>query len=164
MIYFVQAGDNGPIKIGLAISPETRKKNLQTAHYEELRIIGILDGNSHVEKQLHRQFRDYRIRGEWFHPSQEIIKFIEGNTKQIKKNITQSLGDGQYRIIFHTPVKATAKALLIFGGHRIKVLMEKDCEWILGIQGTALVLQETLPELGVTSRIMREYLDAMEVK
>jgi hypothetical protein len=53
MIYFIQAGKDGPIKIGLAVQPEARKKNLQTAHYEELKIIGILEGDIETEIMLH---------------------------------------------------------------------------------------------------------------
>jgi Meiotically up-regulated gene 113 len=162
MIYFIQAGENGPIKIGLAIQPETRKKKLQTAHYEELRIIGILDGNEETEKQLHMQFAEYRIRGEWFHPSHEILQFIDKNTQPVGKNLTQNLGDGQYRIIFHTPVKASVKALIIFGNHPLKVVLDREREWILGIQGTAAILKEALPDLGVTPAVMREYLDVLE--
>lgn len=30
------------------------------------------------EEDLHRRFAEHRIRGEWFHPADEILAFIEG--------------------------------------------------------------------------------------
>jgi DNA-binding XRE family transcriptional regulator len=65
-VYFVRAGDNGPVKIGWARVPEERIAILQSAHYEPLRVLRILDGERKLEKHLHTEFRDLRIRGEWF--------------------------------------------------------------------------------------------------
>lgn len=62
--YFIRAGAEGPVKIGIAANPHERLRGLQTAHYEDLRIIRLMRGN--VEAALHYHFREQRIRGEWF--------------------------------------------------------------------------------------------------
>lgn len=54
MIYFIQAGESGPIKIGVALDPCKRLAELQTGHYEGLRIIGLMDGERLDEKQNYK--------------------------------------------------------------------------------------------------------------
>jgi hypothetical protein len=45
MIYFVQSGDDGPIKIGVSTNIGKRLTALQTAHGERLRIVGVMKGD-----------------------------------------------------------------------------------------------------------------------
>lgn len=66
-VYLIQAGENGPVKIGFAAHVTIRLADLQSAHYEELRLLRtVSDAGRNVERWLHRQFREQRIRGEWF--------------------------------------------------------------------------------------------------
>lgn len=65
-VYFIQAGGNGPVKIGRTEDPENRLRYLQTAHYEELQIIRVIDGGAETEAWLHRHYSRWRVRGEWF--------------------------------------------------------------------------------------------------
>jgi hypothetical protein len=74
-VYFVQVGDNGPIKIGKAVSPLARLAELQTGNPIELIPRLLLLGGRH-ERFLHRRFKDCRIRGEWFRPRQHLRDFI----------------------------------------------------------------------------------------
>lgn len=69
MIYFIQAGENGPIKIGVAIDVASRMSFLQSGNAEKLRLIGTMPGSYDEEKCLHRLAWKDRIRGEWFHPT-----------------------------------------------------------------------------------------------
>lgn len=75
-VYFIQAGEDGPIKIGLAARPEHRLRGLQTAHYEILHLRLALHGNEQDEARLHRQFRDCRLVGEWFAPTERLLELI----------------------------------------------------------------------------------------
>jgi hypothetical protein len=77
-VYFIRAGDK--IKIGFSTRPLDRLKALQTAHPGCLEIIGIMHGAFSLEGRLHEQFSRYRIRGEWFRLSPEIVRYIEANT------------------------------------------------------------------------------------
>lgn len=70
-VYFIQAGENGPVKIGVANNVESRLDQLQTGNHLRLTILKkikcLSKSNSyHIESQLHYKFRKHRIRGEWF--------------------------------------------------------------------------------------------------
>jgi hypothetical protein len=103
-VYFVQAGDDGPIKIGVArASIPARLKSLQTGNPAPLRLLGYLPHEScdallvrwrqdgirsgaiawahqsrvSVEVVLHGMFAEGRLEGEWFEPTPELLSFIE---------------------------------------------------------------------------------------
>lgn len=77
VVYFVQAGDAGPIKIGTTDDLRTRVAALQTAHYEELRLLGTIPGGPAIERVWHGRFGEERIRGEWFRPSVALVLAVE---------------------------------------------------------------------------------------
>ncbi len=52
MIYFIRGKESGNIKIGFSTNPDKRKSNLQTAHYEELEFIGIMNGTLDDELKI----------------------------------------------------------------------------------------------------------------
>ena len=64
--YVIRAGDTGPIKVGKAIDPEQRLRELQTGSWLELNLLHVLPGYSQTEAELHSKLRDSRLRGEWF--------------------------------------------------------------------------------------------------
>lgn len=73
-VYFVQAGrEDGPVKIGTCSNVEKRVANLQCAHYEELNVIRLFDGDARHERWFHNHFSDHRIRGEWFRFSPNLL-------------------------------------------------------------------------------------------
>ena len=78
-IYFVQAGPDGPIKIGWTVDPQMRLAQLQTGSHIRLFILGAIEGSSAGESALQRQWSEYRIRGEWFEPTPEIIEFVKAH-------------------------------------------------------------------------------------
>lgn len=75
--YFIRAGDNGPVKIGISADPEKRLRGLQTAQPDKLKLLGVLSGDH--ESKLHRQFNDLRLHGEWFRPAATLLEFIEAS-------------------------------------------------------------------------------------
>jgi len=68
MIYFIQAGEDGPVKIGRAVNPVERLSVLQTGNWSDFRLRAALtvDDDTEVETSLHKMLSRYRIRGEWF--------------------------------------------------------------------------------------------------
>lgn len=74
-VYFIQAGENGPIKIGHTVDVRARLKNLQTAHYETLGVIAWWAGTRDDEAAAHAALATHRIRGEWFHPADEVYRY-----------------------------------------------------------------------------------------
>lgn len=70
--YFVQVDeDGGPIKVGKANNLTERFRALQGGNHQPLRFLGALPYREVPERVIHRLFREYFIRGEWFecHPS-----------------------------------------------------------------------------------------------
>lgn len=80
VVYFIQEGDSGPIKIGFTAGRVgSRLSALQSAHSRPLRIIGTIPGDCGTEIDLHFRFSGHHIRGEWFQPSDELLVFIKAN-------------------------------------------------------------------------------------
>lgn len=74
MIYFIQAGDDGPIKIGYAArSVERRIAVLQAGNHRTLHIRRVVEGNRLTETWLHRHFAAHRIDREWFRPCDTML-------------------------------------------------------------------------------------------
>jgi DNA-binding transcriptional regulator YdaS (Cro superfamily) len=65
-VYFVRAGENGPVKIGHAKNPASRLRELQAGCFEKFNLLRVIEGDVLSEKFLHRHFRAQRVRGEWF--------------------------------------------------------------------------------------------------
>ncbi len=96
MIYFIQAGDSGPIKIGYtARDPATRRSELQSNCPLILTLLGYVLGDESKEAQLHEQFVRHHIHGDWFHPDSAILAVIE-----IPAN------DDRKAVATFTPIKA----------------------------------------------------------
>lgn len=80
MIYFIRSGISGPIKIGYTDNGiHTRLMTLQTGSWEQLMLVHSMKGGEKLEKKLHKQFEEYRIRGEWFWPSERLLTYIYGS-------------------------------------------------------------------------------------
>jgi hypothetical protein len=76
-VYFFQAGEGGPIKIGVTAGSVTRRRdNLQIGAAEEIRSLGSYSGDRAAEAALHQRFAASRVRGEWFKPTDELLGLI----------------------------------------------------------------------------------------
>lgn len=71
--YLIKNKRNGYYKIGKSKNPIKREKTLQS---EEplIQVVKIFDKN--IESILHKDYKDFRIRGEWFNLSKIQIKYI----------------------------------------------------------------------------------------
>lgn len=72
-VYFIQAGEDGPIKIGVATEPFKRLAELQTGNPARLRIVAIVEGDTGMERALHDRFAEHRLEGEWFKPTHILV-------------------------------------------------------------------------------------------
>ncbi len=75
-VYFIQCGQDGPIKIGTAISPDMRLIALQGGHWQQLTLLAWHEGGRDAELALHARFQHLLIRGEWFAPTRELMDHI----------------------------------------------------------------------------------------
>lgn len=74
-VYFIQMA-SGPIKIGFSDDPMRRFQTFQIAHYEEMRLLGVIPGKIGDEKRIQREVRASLIRGEWYHPTDEVRAYL----------------------------------------------------------------------------------------
>ena len=76
MIYFIQSGSDGPIKIGMSTNPERRLKELISLAPGGLRLLATVPGGKAKEIKLHKQFAEDCFQGEWFQPTPALLSFI----------------------------------------------------------------------------------------
>lgn len=74
-VYFLRAGDSPYVKIGYALDPLRRAAELQTAHYEELRIVRIIEGGRASERLAHKLMAHLHVRGEWHLWHEDMLHF-----------------------------------------------------------------------------------------
>ncbi len=80
LVYFIRQGDNGPIKIGLSThgSLPMRLSALQAANPERLVLLATQSWDRFLEAHLHEEFSEDRLLGEWFRPSDRLLRYIDG--------------------------------------------------------------------------------------
>lgn len=76
-LYFIQVGIGGPIKIGIASDVERRLLEVQIGCPYKLYLVLAVASGAPFEGLIHKAFKDINIRGEWFEPQPELMKFIE---------------------------------------------------------------------------------------
>lgn len=74
-VYFMQSLEGGPIKIGVAVDVEDRRRKLQTPGLR-LKLLATMPGSYPEERALHARFAAYRQHKEWFAPAPELLAFI----------------------------------------------------------------------------------------
>lgn len=72
-VYFVRAGADGPVKIGLSRDVAKRLTKMQTDTPAKLVLLGVVAGEGEAERALHAELAAYRLNGEWFAPSEEVL-------------------------------------------------------------------------------------------
>jgi hypothetical protein len=75
LTYFMQSSKGGPVKIGKSSSFEQRLRTIAAVNPEGVVVLGVIHGDA--EAILHAKFRKQRLRGEWFFPSQKLLRFIQ---------------------------------------------------------------------------------------
>lgn len=77
-VYLVQVSEQGPIKIGYTEVPWKRLSHIQVDNPSLLYLVGLLQvGDKTDETKLHAQFESDRLFGEWFWPSEILLKYID---------------------------------------------------------------------------------------
>ena len=81
-IYFVQAGQKGPIKVGFTGDFLNRFMVLQTGNHEDLRAKCLFPGGRDDETAIHLMLRKTRVRGEWYRESSAMRKIFKGKSRE----------------------------------------------------------------------------------
>ena len=70
VVYFLQMGIEGPIKIGTARNLKKRMAALSTP--DPLQVLATIEGGREIEQQIHKALAKYRRRQEWFENVAEV--------------------------------------------------------------------------------------------
>jgi hypothetical protein len=79
--------------------------NVKVVVVEDLKILGIVCGDNKIEKEFHKKFKHYRIRGEWFYYTKELEEYlneswdfstIESLEKKMLKKLTNKPSEVNY--------------------------------------------------------------------
>jgi hypothetical protein len=73
--YFIHAPILGRVKIGKSKKVKARFADLSCASAEWLVLLGVLDGD--IESKMHARFGKYRVKGEWFDLTGELLRFVQ---------------------------------------------------------------------------------------
>ena len=73
-VYLVTNGEQ--VKIGYSNDIKKRISNLQTANSKELKLLGVVPGNTGLEALFHTKYKSLRVRGEWFNLSSSEVEEI----------------------------------------------------------------------------------------
>jgi hypothetical protein len=75
-VYFILNPATGALKVGWSESPEDRLRTLQTASPDRLTLLGSVEGDLADEATMHEALAEYRLEGEWFRATQDVLRRI----------------------------------------------------------------------------------------
>ena len=106
MIYVIEEGENGPIKIGTAVNPESRIKTLQSGNSRRLNVVMIFEGNHALENKIHKDLSVHKVRdnGEWFYPNDQVFSYLN-KLSCIEPN-TEWLNGKEYIVLWREKEKS----------------------------------------------------------
>lgn len=78
-LYFITCGD--AVKIGRAIDPQVRMRELQTGAPGQLALYASFEKAGYLESECHNLLADQRLYGEWFLFDEKVIKIINAIRK-----------------------------------------------------------------------------------
>jgi len=123
MIYFIQSGNRGSIKIGYTDkNVSQRMSDLQCGSAEQLYLLGTIPGDISGEKDLHNKFKEHHVRGEWFEPSQQLYAFIIENSTNDIESVDYKIdyGFNLDHLLSVIEEKYIKKALMVSEGNKSK--------------------------------------------
>ncbi len=77
MIYFMQAIEGGPVKIGHSKDVDARRAQLEAHYRKPLALLGTRKGGRLEEREIHQRFAHLRFgKTEQFRPAADLMEFI----------------------------------------------------------------------------------------
>lgn len=150
MIYFARYGADGPVKIGYTATGLASRLNfLQSGCPWEIVVLGVTDGGSAEEAELHQRFRGARMRGEWFHPTTGLLEFIA----RVAVPAPELLPRRRHAVSEDTDVRAIRAAL---------GLSQVEMAKALGVHQASISVWEKngVPNRGPIRSALRQLVDA----
>jgi hypothetical protein len=103
LAYILQADTpDGLIKIGQSGAPEKRLVQISQSVPFQIRPICILSDGRHTERELKEALRPAKVKGEWYEPDDNLIRFLE-KAHAAKRIIERVVVDADYFNEFIAP-------------------------------------------------------------
>ena len=80
-IYFIRAGDAGPIKVGFSVNVPRRLSTLQMGCPCPLVLLHDEAGTLDDERAWHDRLSEFKVRGEWFKPNHILRSYLKTKGK-----------------------------------------------------------------------------------
>ena len=95
-VYFVYNPSTGEVKIGQTKNVKARLQSLQTEEGVPLILLGVEEDVVPLEKRLHRKFKKFNTRGEWFKVEGALAKYLSqlsalNNTPSLEEEIVSGI-------------------------------------------------------------------------
>lgn len=77
---YLMKNEFGMLKIGISSNPNKRRTDLMNSSGIDIDLLGVwnITGSAYdVEQKLHKQFNDFRMKGEWFKPNSFSMEDIQ---------------------------------------------------------------------------------------
>ncbi len=84
-IYFASCPPIEMIKVGISRNATLRVRQLGTNIGHPLDLIGLIEGDRHIEQSIHNSLRPYRHDGEWYHDIPPVRATIQNCFNNFKK-------------------------------------------------------------------------------
>lgn len=75
-LYFMRNTD-GLVKIGRSVHPRKRRARIEVVEGQRVSLDLVVRDAGDIEQSLHRIFVKARVRGEWFHPIDDILGVVD---------------------------------------------------------------------------------------
>jgi hypothetical protein len=84
-LYFIEAGQGGPIKIGRSRDVAKRVKGIRVGSPWGAEIVAVVSGRGADEPLWHRAFDHCRMSGEWFTWCPELDQAIKAKQRKVAR-------------------------------------------------------------------------------
>ena len=74
---YVLKSELGHIKFGFTKTPERRFSGLRSANSTAFEVLHVVAGSLAQERFIHQTLKPHKLRGEWYHDTEEVRAFIE---------------------------------------------------------------------------------------
>ncbi len=141
MTGFIYAiGDDYLVKIGWSKHPKNRYSKIRADSPVDCQLFGVIDGSTEDEAKLHKHFRPWHLRGEWYFNDGLVANFIK-TLSPAKRGIdyTRAFKPRSLEAIEPKPIK-----------------IEPVSEGVVGMETVANIMrmEEALRERGLTVKAM----------
>lgn len=85
VVYFIQYGKTKRVKIGTAENVAKRLSGIRTSSPGDYKLLATVPGDYVVEAEMHRRFRKYWIKREWFSLEGSLAKFVNSLREKQQK-------------------------------------------------------------------------------